>query len=442
MACLVYSDQEPVVVGRIVSYPAFSPTVPVSNRQRVLVVLPTLPYPPRQQGVAIRYGVILERLARQFDISLAIITSLPEEARADLGPVASWCVGVHIHLRTGYRPSLWRRARLRFSRWQDTGVPYRLAAHDAHEIKAFLERVSATGAFDTIVWVGSLHLDAGLAVFPAERVVWDPIDSIALHVSRDSQKAEDSAREANDLLAWERWMTGRVHVTTYASPIDAAFVRGEGVSVGDIRVVPNGVYVGDAPTLAPPKFGSAPCTIGFLGNMSYPPNVIAACRLAEVVARVRGRGHEVRLLIIGRDPDARVRALAGDFVEVTGTVPNVWTWIERVDVFAFPMTTGAGLQNKLLEAMYARRAVICTDVCNGGIQGRSEEHLLLAETDEDFIAAIERVIRSPGTAQEIAERGHALVQRAFDWNAILPEIAGLWARLPEAAPDARILLRP
>lgn len=414
----------------------------MSNRQRVLVVLPTLPYPPRQQGVAIRYGVILERLAQQFDISLAIITTSPEEARADLGPAASWCVGLHVHLRSGYRPSLWRRARVRFSRWQDTGVPYRLAAHDAHEIKAFLERVSATGGFDTIVWVGPLHLDAGLAVFPPDRVVWDPIDSIALHVSRDSRKVEDSAREANDLLAWERWMTSRVHVTTYASPVDAAIVRGDGVSVGDIRVVPNGVYVRDTPTIAPSKLGSAPCTIGFLGNMSYPPNVIAACRLAEIVARVRERGHEVRLLIIGRDPDARIRALASDSVEVTGTVPDVWTWIERVDVFAFPMTTGAGLQNKLLEAMYARRAVICTDVANGGIQGRSEEHLLLAETDEEFIAAIERLIRSPETAQAIAQRGHALVQRAFDWSSILPEIANLWASVPKASHRGRVLLRP
>jgi glycosyltransferase involved in cell wall biosynthesis len=414
----------------------------VSSRQRVLVVLPTLPYPPRQQGVAIRYGLILERLAQRFDISLAIITSSPEEARADLGPVRSWCVGVHIHLRSGYRPNAWRRARLRLSRWQSTGVPYRLAAHDTHEIRAFLEGVAATGEFDTIVWVGSLHLDAGLAVFPAERIVWDPIDSIALHVSRESRKVENSAREANDLLAWERWMTGRVHLTTYVSPIDAAFVRGEGVSVGAIRVVPNGVYVGDMPEIAPPNLRSAPRTIGFLGNMSYPPNVIAACRLAEIVARVRTRGHEVRLLIIGRDPDARVRALASDSVEVTGTVPNVWTWIERVDLFAFPMTTGAGLQNKLLEAMYAKRVVICTDVCNGGIQGRSEEHLLLAETDEDFVAAIERLISSPETAREIAERGHALVQRAFDWDSILPGIATLWASVPETVHGARILPRP
>jgi glycosyltransferase involved in cell wall biosynthesis len=176
--------------------------------------------------------------------------------------------------------------------------------------------------------------------------------------------------------------------------------------------------------------------------MSYPPNVIAACRLAEIVARVRARGHEVRLLIIGRDPDARVRALASDSVEVTGTVPNVWTWIERVDLFAFPMTTGAGLQNKLLEAMYAKRVVICTDVCNGGIQGRSEEHLLLAETDEDFVAAIERLISSPETAREIAERGHALVQRAFDWDSILPGIATLWASVPETVHGARILPRP
>ena len=93
-------------------------------------------------------------------------------------------------------------------------------------------------------------------------------------------------------------------------------------------VVPNGV---DCDAFRPPEARySGPPTIVFSGDMSFQPNVDAAEVLArEIFPRLRRRAPEARLRLVGRKPDPRVQALAGDAVEVTGAVPKMQPYLEQ-----------------------------------------------------------------------------------------------------------------
>ena len=54
-------------------------------------------------------------------------------------------------------------------------------------------------------------------------------------------------------------------------------------------------------------------------------------------------------------------------VEITGEVDSIWPHLADVDVMVFPMETGGGLQNKVLESIAAGCAVVATSVVDAGI---------------------------------------------------------------------------
>ena len=68
-----------------------------------------------------------------------------------------------------------------------------------------------------------------------------------------------------------------------------------------------------------------------------------------------------------------------DGVTVTGDVPSIWPELYSAGVACFPMEEGAGQQNKLLEAMYARCAVVTSTVGNLGIRGKDDVDLLVRD---------------------------------------------------------------
>ena len=71
-------------------------------------------------------------------------------------------------------------------------------------------------------------------------------------------------------------------------------------------------------------------------------------------------------------------------VVVTGTIDDIWSYVNGIDIFVFPLWRGVGVKNKIIEAMYARRPVVTTLVGNEGIEGTVGRDLLVCHTAEEF----------------------------------------------------------
>lgn len=131
-------------------------------------------------------------------------------------------------------------------------------------------------------------------------------------------------------------------------------------------VVPNGVDV-DHWTRRAATLGRD--EVVFTGKMSYPPNEHAALHLAtDVMPIVRRAVPSAHLSIVGTEPTARLRRLGGGpGVTVTGFVEDVRPYLERAAVFAAPLRFGAGIQNKVLEAMAMAVPVVASSVAASGL---------------------------------------------------------------------------
>jgi glycosyltransferase involved in cell wall biosynthesis len=157
-------------------------------------------------------------------------------------------------------------------------------------------------------------------------------------------------------------------------------------------------------------------------------NVDAAVRLAEeILPRVREGVPGARLELIGTEPAARVRALAGPGVRVRGHVVDLNAALNEAAVFVAPLRFAAGVQNKVLEAMAAGLPVVTTSEVNEGLRAMPGEHLLLADDDEGLAAAARRLLGDPAERARLGQAGRALVLERFRWEAVgerLREIEG------------------
>ena len=126
-----------------------------------------------------------------------------------------------------------------------------------------------------------------------------------------------------------------------------------------------------------------------------------------------------RLELIGTEPAAQVRALAGlPGVTVRGHVVDLNAALNEAAVFVAPLRFAAGVQNKVLEAMAAGLPVVTTSEVNEGLRATPGEHLLLADDDEGLAAAAVGLLGDAAERARLGQAGRAFVLERFRWEAV------------------------
>jgi polysaccharide biosynthesis protein PslH len=163
--------------------------------------------------------------------------------------------------------------------------------------------------------------------------------------------------------------------------------------------------------------GDEPPGVLFVGNFAHPPNVDAAMRLAQaIMPRVRAQRPGTPLMLVGDGPPAQVQALAGPHVRVTGRVPNVTPWLDRAALVAVPLRLGLGMRVKVMEALAAGKAVIASPLAAEGLNLVNGEQIVLAESDEQFAAAIAQLLADPAARIALAGRARAWTRQNLNWD--------------------------
>ena len=228
--------------------------------------------------------------------------------------------------------------------------------------------------------------------------------------------------------AWEQQAVRGIDAVAVVSETERRWV--EQVAPGTlVTVAPNGVDTDHFQPVASPGNGS----VVFTGAMDYPPNIDAIlwfCR--EVWPIVRRRAPALRLEVVGRSPDARVRALNGEAgIRVTGEVADVRILLAQASAVVVPLRAGAGTRLKILEAMAMARPVISTRLGAEGLDVADGSDILLADTPGDFADAVESVVQSPAVADRLGEAGRRLTVAQYDWKHCLRPLETLYERLLE-----------
>ena len=183
-----------------------------------------------------------------------------------------------------------------------------------------------------------------------------------------------------------------------------------------IHIIPNGVDFDFFHPLEREKHYD----IVFCGNMRYEPNVRAARYLVEqVMPLVWKELPDATLLLAGATPKRKVSRLADRRVTVSGSVEDIRESYASARVFAAPMQTGSGLQNKLLEAMAMQLPCVTTSIANDSLSAQEGKEVLVGDTPQAFADHLVVLLRDEVKQQALAWGGYTFVHRNYSW-----EVAG------------------
>src|SRR6267143_406275 len=352
---------------------------------RVLFVTPRLPYLPCHEAARLAASHLVDHLANHHTVAIVAATG-----GGDTPARRAWLASRAAMVETvpGGR---WRRAL--------SGRP-----------------ADALGALDRLVrWVAAgfvpdvIHLEGALLA-PLARAAAAPT-VLACHESatlraRDVRRAGSSAWrrlaarfDERVETTWARTWFGAATAGVVESE-DARRALAEHVALERVEIIPAGI---DGVKHIYRRSGE-PWRLVFTGDLSAPRDVEAARALAAL-------------------PGVRVSGSLGDLRA------SVW----GAAVYVRPLDAGFGRTARLLEPMALGTPVVASRPTLSGLPGVvAGEHVLSAESDEEFANAIRRLLREPLLANTLARNARQLVERRFTWRTVAERYETLYARLAPA----------
>lgn len=281
-------------------------------------------------------------------------------------------------------------------------------------------------------------------------IVWDSVDCIT-HLFRQAASQSRSRKgrwltrfELARTSRFERRMIGEFDSTVVTSRTDQAELS-KLLEDGShkIHVVPNGV---DLDYFTPGRERRQPATLVLTGKMSYHANVTAAIYLVrEIMPLVWAQRPDVEVWLVGKDPTREVLALADPGgngsrrVLVTGAVPDIRAYLRRATIAVAPVPYGAGIQNKVLEAMACGTPVIASEQAVSALQAQAGRDLLVAQDPPAFAQSILHLLNSPLERASLARAGRSYVERHHAWAFCVAHLEQIYGKVIHTATAAERL---
>ena len=398
---------------------------------RVLIITNVIPYPPISGG-ALRVYNLLRRIAKRHDVWLATHLHTPDEAEG-IPHLREFCQEVVTGLLNRKHPIAHLPGLLRYAL---AGWPLELKFLHSKELEQKLRHILSKVDFN-IVHIKESDLGLYLQTIPP----YAQCKRILTFFDIDfSQIYRIATLKQRLIKKWRSWLFSRMMhrwEPRYAERFDRC------ITVSDIDrqllmtankrlrvdVIPNGV---DTQLYQPLRYEDASPNLLFIGAMDFLPSIDAAvyfCR--DILPRIKQKVSEIEIWIVGRDPVHEVMQLDGNGVHVTGRVADVLPYYRKSSVCVVPLRAGGGTRLKILEAMALGRPVVSTSIGCEGLDVDDGEHLLIADSSEQFAEKTVRLLTDKTLYEHITTNARKLVVSRYDWDGIAEQLMQIYTEVTE-----------
>jgi polysaccharide biosynthesis protein PslH len=274
--------------------------------------------------------------------------------------------------------------------------------------------------------------------FPSLPVVWDSVDCISYLFRQAAGQSTSlfgklvSRFELNRTEKAEAYLLEIFDHILVTSSIDRNALletAREGKTPAPISVLPNGVdqeYF--RPNAGIPKEQE---TLVFSGKMSYHANISMVKYLVnEIMPLIWRQRPKVRLYVVGKDPSPEIKRMEeSPLIQVTGTVSDIRPFLWKSTVAVAPLVYGAGIQNKILEAMAVGLPVVTTSRALLSLGAVPDRDILVGDTPEEFSAAVLRLLDNSTWGPNVGEAGRLFVRDNHDWGKISEQLVEIYEKV-------------
>jgi sugar transferase (PEP-CTERM/EpsH1 system associated) len=375
------------------------------KRKKLAIILSRFPYPIDKGDKLRAYHQIIS-LSQHFDIHLfALYEKIPSES--DFNTVKQYCTSIELyHLN---RLTIAIQSGLSFLKKLPVQVGYFFSKK--HKIK--IQEAITSLKPDTIYC--QLSRTALYAYdLPFYKVI-DFQDAFAMNYNRIQENAYGLKkwfykRESNRMKSFERQMLQWFDATTIISSFDKANLS---VQPNQTVVIGNGVdYTFFSPQNIAKKYD-----LLFLGNLSYLPNQNAVRFLIdEVIPKLLLQRPQLTINIAGASMPSSYKAYNSPNITMSGWVEDIRNTYAEAKLFVAPLITGAGVQNKLLEAMSMALPCVTTSVVNASLQAVEGKQLIIANTCDEFVVQILNLLDNQEKQNRLSKEARRFIEESYSWE--------------------------
>ncbi len=387
----------------------------------VLFVSAVFPY-PLYSGGQVRIYNLLKRLGSKHSITLC--TFIRDESERVHIRHLPFCSAVH----TIYRGKAWQLKYMAAAAFTD--YPFLFCTYANTGMKSLIGDLITRNTIDLI------HIEPGYT--------WPSLPDLSLPVVVGEHNIEhevyqlfaNSVRmpfirpllgiDIRKMKHWEQRVWKSADRIAAVSDNDAKYIAGRVDTPLDI--VPNGVDPSVLHFNPRKRAENASPVVLFVGNFSWLQNRDALNYiLDDIWPRMSERIPKLKLRIVGRGIPGDLRQKTrGDRIELEEHAENIVSEFHSADALLAPIRIGGGTKFKILEAMACGLPVITSMLGFSGIKGTADREYLEAETPDQFIHSVQRVLTDSQLRQRITESARRLIENDYNWTSIADMLNKTW----------------
>ena len=159
-----------------------------------------------------------------------------------------------------------------------------------------------------------------------------------------------------------------------------------------------------------------PLSLSFIGSLDWMPNQDGLKWFLDEVWEplLVPQFPQLTFHIAGRTAPLWLRNLNKERVVFHGEVPSAADFLNQHPVMVVPLLSGGGMRAKILEGMALGKVVLSTHIGMEGIAARHQEECLMADSPEEFAAAIRSCYQQGSGLSEIGRNARAFCVEHFD----------------------------
>ncbi|MFA5974735.1 MAG: glycosyltransferase family 4 protein [Elusimicrobiota bacterium] len=381
---------------------------------KILFIAHSFPY-PLHEGVRLHVYHLLKHLSAHHEIHFICFTESAQE-KEYLPRITPFCRSVDV-VEHKVPKQAWKRL---FNMLFQPD-PYAVYQFQSARMHQTIERAARQFQPDIV------HIDfVSMAQYAPRLKEWPkiffPHDAMSMLFERNISAERNGlfrmymVSQTRKMKAYESKILPWFEKTVVVSPVDRDVLQGRSPGAA-IEWNPNGV---DTDYFQPQPVPVKSNVVLFRGIMSFLPNYDAAMFFAkEVLPLIWAQRPDTEFRIVGDAAPKELRALTGSEprIRLTGFVPDLREPMAEAAVIVSSMRIGSGIKNKILESLAMEKAVVATPMSLAGIDSRDGEHLLTADTPEQFARQTLRLLKDPSLRETLGKKGREFVLQNHSWSA-------------------------
>lgn len=397
----------------------------------ILMIAPSLPYPPASGGALRVYSLLRGLNAAGHRVTLLALDD------SGLNPANTPLRDLCARVETFPIPRRSKAQRLKtLLTTRQADLAHRLYSP---ELGQRLHEILSTERFDLIQCEAletACYLPIAKSAQPSAKLCLDTFNAeyelqrvIAEIDAREPKRwpmALYSYLQAGRIKSYEHQMCQLTDIVIAVSPEDADLLRSFRRD-GKVYILPSAISVDDYTAEMPPDDLGAHVLV-FTGKMDYRPNVDAALWLVnDILPLIRQRVPDATVTLVGQQPSPRLEGLrAVQGITITGRVDSVVPYLRGAAAYVAPLRMGSGTRLKLLEAMAAGSPIIATKTAAAGLMPDAKSAMLIADGAQPFADAVINLLTSPEKRAAMIQAGKTAVRAHYDWSSTAPVLLNIY----------------